>query len=201
MGLFDNLFEPSTKDEIFYALASEEIASGQIRPGLWAKALADCEYNETKAKAIYLKMCVKTLKEELIPSKQAQEFVNLGWKCMNSNPPDFARAMHYNQLGYELNHAEGAANIGMLYENGWGVEKNVVTAATCYQKAIGMSTYRSAQADFQLAGLYEKGRGVNRDLSMAKIHYTEALRIATTHKIYGDLAQPAREALERLPAL
>lgn len=69
MGLFDKIFGPSTTDEEYYALVSEEISSGQIRPGLWAKALANCEYDETKAKAIYLKMRVKTLKEEL---KQAE---------------------------------------------------------------------------------------------------------------------------------
>lgn len=69
MGLFDNIFGPGTSDEKYYALVSEEIASGQIRPGLWAIALANCEYNETKAKAIYLKMRVKTLKEELIQTE------------------------------------------------------------------------------------------------------------------------------------
>lgn len=65
MGLFDKIFGPGTSDEKYYAIVSEEIASGQIRPGLWAIALANCEYDETKAKAIYLKMRVKIFKEEL----------------------------------------------------------------------------------------------------------------------------------------
>ena len=71
MSLFDKLFGPSTTDESYYALVSDEIASGKIRPGLWAIALADCEYDETKAKAIYLKMRVKTLKEELKQSENS----------------------------------------------------------------------------------------------------------------------------------
>lgn len=136
------------------------------------------------------------------PSNQAREFVNLGWKNMTSSPPDYALAMRNNRSGYELNHPEGAANIGMLYENGWGVEKDAATAASWYQDAIAMDSFRSAQADYQLAGLYERGLGVNRDLSLAIGHYSVALGISTGagHSFYVDerSANLAREALNRL---
>jgi cbb3-type cytochrome oxidase subunit 3 len=137
-----------------------------------------------------------------VPSNQAIEFVNLGWKNMVAYSPDFALAMHYNQLGYESNHPEGAANIGLLYENGWGVKKNATTAATWYQKAIDLGSYSSAQANFQLAGLYEKGLGVNQDLNTAKKHYSMALNISTNsaHKFYLDekAAKLSRDAINRL---
>lgn len=136
------------------------------------------------------------------PSDQAKEFVNLGWGYIVSRPPNDALAMRYNKSGYELNHPEGAANIGLLYEFGFGVEKNASKAAAWYQKAIKMGSYRSAQADYQLAGLYAKGLGVDRDMSKAKTHYAEALRISTSseHGLYIDEGQAklARDALNQL---
>ena len=102
MGLFDKLFGPSTTDESYYALVSEEIASGQIRPGLWAIALADCGYDETKAKAIYLKLRVKTLKEEL---KQAE----------NSAFAELSQANKQGDVNRARELALPLANIGNAY--------------------------------------------------------------------------------------
>ncbi|MGH8546648.1 MAG: hypothetical protein ACREX3_24145 [Gammaproteobacteria bacterium] len=52
-------------DETYYAYAAEEIGSGQVRRGLWAKALADSGYDEQLARARYLKLRVKALKAEV----------------------------------------------------------------------------------------------------------------------------------------
>lgn len=47
---------PSEIEEAFYSLIAHELSSGQVRSGLWAKALADSEWNESRAKACYVKM-------------------------------------------------------------------------------------------------------------------------------------------------
>lgn len=56
-------------DEDHWATAMNEVESGQRRPGLWAKAFAESEGDETKAKVAYLKSRVQQLTEVA----QAQE--------------------------------------------------------------------------------------------------------------------------------
>lgn len=136
------------------------------------------------------------------PSNQAIIFVNSGWKNMVSTPPDYALAMRNNRSGYKLNHPEGAANIGLLYEKGWGVPVNYVEAAIWYKEAIAMGAFRSVQADYQLAGLYENGLGVKKDRTLAIGHYSVALKISTGsgHSLFINegSAKLARDALDRL---
>ena len=49
-------------EEQLYAQAAEEVASGQIRQGLWAKAIAETGGDEAAAKAQYLKLRVEIIK-------------------------------------------------------------------------------------------------------------------------------------------
>ena len=51
-------------EEQLYAQAAEEVASGQIRQGLWAKAIAETGGDEAAAKAQYLKLRVEIMKAE-----------------------------------------------------------------------------------------------------------------------------------------
>ena len=51
-------------EEKLYELAAEEITANNIRPGLWAKAIAESDGDEAKAKARYIKLCVETMKAE-----------------------------------------------------------------------------------------------------------------------------------------
>ena len=51
-------------EEQLYAHAAEEVASGQIRQGLWAKAIAEADGDETAAKGRYLKLRVEMMKAE-----------------------------------------------------------------------------------------------------------------------------------------
>lgn len=51
-------------EEHLYELAAEEIANNQIRPGLWAKAIAESDGDDAKAKARYIKLRVETMKAE-----------------------------------------------------------------------------------------------------------------------------------------
>ena len=51
-------------EDQLYAQAAEEVASGQIRQGLWAKAIAETGGDEVAAKAHYLKLRVEIMKAE-----------------------------------------------------------------------------------------------------------------------------------------
>ena len=51
-------------EEQLYAHAAEEVSSGQIRQGLWAKAIAETGGDDAAAKARYLKLRVEIMKAE-----------------------------------------------------------------------------------------------------------------------------------------
>ncbi|MDC6459922.1 hypothetical protein PQY66_06235 [Luminiphilus sp.] len=51
-------------EEKLYELAAEEITANNIRPGLWAKAIAESDGDDAKAKARYIKLRVETMKAE-----------------------------------------------------------------------------------------------------------------------------------------
>lgn len=88
------------------------------------------------------------------PSKFAQEKVSDGWRYMDprSQKKDYAKAYEYNYEGYKLGHCEGASNIGMLYEYGWGVPLNLSEAARWYTKAQA-HPFHSAQAELGILRL------------------------------------------------
>jgi len=68
MGLFSStkatLAAQKLAEEHLYELAAEEIAANNIRPGLYAKALAETDGNEDAARARYIKLRVETMKAE-----------------------------------------------------------------------------------------------------------------------------------------
>ena len=59
-------------EEEFWATAMTELETGQRRPGLWAKAFAGSEGDETKAKVAYLKTRVQQLAEAQATQLEAQ---------------------------------------------------------------------------------------------------------------------------------
>ena len=69
MSIFDDIKKLGIKfrlnEEILYAEALREMESGARRDGLWAKSLSDSEFNESKAKALYIKLRVQSLRDEI----------------------------------------------------------------------------------------------------------------------------------------
>lgn len=61
--------------------------------------------------------------------------------------------------------------IGLRYENGTGVEKNLKQAANWYRRAAEQG---NTKAQFNLASLYEHGQGVKRNPQLAIKWYKEA---------------------------
>lgn len=56
---------PSKIDEAAYELIAFELSQNQVKQGLWTKALADSEWNDSKAKTYYVKMRHEQLIEEI----------------------------------------------------------------------------------------------------------------------------------------
>jgi hypothetical protein len=52
---------PNEAEEFLYEVAAQELQEGEERPGLMAKAFAEVEGDESKARALYLKMRVVQL--------------------------------------------------------------------------------------------------------------------------------------------
>ena len=53
------------QEEILYEAALKEFQSGKIRPGLMAKAMAQCDGDEKKAKSIYLSLLKDAIQDEM----------------------------------------------------------------------------------------------------------------------------------------
>jgi len=91
------------------------------------------------------------------PSEQLRGLVTEAWSHMNPARPehenDYDLAFDLNAKAYQLGHPEGASNIGLLYEKGWGVVKDFDSAEQWYLRAIA-GTYHSAQAELGLARIY-----------------------------------------------
>jgi hypothetical protein len=70
-----NQSEKSAKrliEEQIYAQVADELSRGQKRDGLWAKALADNDAEETKAKACYIRYRVQSIIDERVILKEVQ---------------------------------------------------------------------------------------------------------------------------------
>lgn len=57
--LFDR---SSPSDEPYFEIVAGEIASGQVRTGLWTQCMTDAHFDEGRAKSSYVKQRVKELK-------------------------------------------------------------------------------------------------------------------------------------------
>ena len=51
-------------DEPFYDVVATEIQQGHLKPGLWTKAFADANGDQTKARVIYIRQRVVQLQNE-----------------------------------------------------------------------------------------------------------------------------------------
>ena len=57
---------PSPTDEILYEFVATELSNSILKQGLWTKSLSDCDWDEKKAKALYVKMRILQLRKSLI---------------------------------------------------------------------------------------------------------------------------------------
>jgi hypothetical protein len=89
MDIFSFLREhgspPSPTDEILYEFVATELSRSVVKQGLWTKALSDAEWDEPKAKSLYVKMRIAQLRRELL-AEIAQR------QALLSDPANEARA-------------------------------------------------------------------------------------------------------------
>jgi hypothetical protein len=64
-GSYDETVERFVEENL-YAQVADELLQGKQLDSLWAKALADCDGNEEKSRAFYIKYRVQSLKDEAI---------------------------------------------------------------------------------------------------------------------------------------
>lgn len=57
--------ETLNEEELLYEFVAIELEQGAMSKGLWAKALAETEFDDLRARALYMKMRVAILREEL----------------------------------------------------------------------------------------------------------------------------------------
>ncbi len=128
------------------------------------------------------------------PSATARQVVNEGWRLMDPNNSfhDYKKAYELNLNGYNLGHMEGASNIGMLYERGWGVDKNVFEAIGWYEKAL-MNHHHSAQTETALARIYLK---TNNYLKARE--YIEAAKKQLNESLWINYAEEYRDQITLL---
>jgi len=98
MDIFSFLREhgspPSSTDEILYEFVATELANSMVKQGLWTKALSDAEWDELKAKSLYVKMRVAQLKSELLAQVAQQQ-------ALFSDPANEARAFGLSEKDIE----------------------------------------------------------------------------------------------------
>lgn len=74
---------------------------------------------------------------------------------------DFPLAFKYLQAAVKQGRVASLNSLGLIYENGYGVEKNPEQAAACYREAAEKN---DARAQMNLGRMYEEGLGVKKDM-------------------------------------
>ena len=71
----------------------------------------------------------------------------------------------------ERGNADAQNNLGVMYERGWGIERNLPMAVEYYQKAANQG---NASAQNNLGVAYDRGLGVTKDTTRAAQWYARA---------------------------
>jgi len=58
-------YETSKQEELLYEFVATELETGSLSKGLWTKALAETEFDDARARALYIKMRFASLQAEL----------------------------------------------------------------------------------------------------------------------------------------
>ncbi|GAA8307301.1 hypothetical protein HpNP137_04880 [Helicobacter pylori] len=125
---------------------------------------------ESFKKAIFRALCLCcVLIGGLMAEPNPEELVDLG--MLSYDKQDFSKARKYFERACGLNNGRGCNNLGVLYRDGQGVEKNLTKAAQFYSKACELKDGRGCSA---LGMLYENDQGVEKNLTKAAQFYSKA---------------------------
>ncbi|WRG04459.1 sel1 repeat family protein [Helicobacter pylori] len=115
----------------------------------------------------------------LMAEPNPEELVDLGLKSMrlgnvSGKVEDFIRGRKYIEKACDLKYGGGCGNLGVLYQNGQGVEKDLTKAAYLYSKACELKESFGCGA---LAVLYINGQGVEKNLTKADQYISKACKL------------------------
>lgn len=99
----------------------------------------------------------------------AEAMVELGSIFYDKN--DFSKAFKWYTKAAELGNSDAMNNLGILYENGQGVEKSYHKAFEWYTKAADLGNDWALK---NTGDLYKNGQGVDKDFTKAIEWYTKA---------------------------
>lgn len=99
-------------------------------------------------------------------SRVAEEHYRKAFAYYTSKPPDYVNAALWYRRAAEMGHAPSQNDLGWLYQNGWGVGRDLGQAVHWYRQAAAQG---NAAGQLNLGWMYQKGWGVPRD-------YLEAAR-------------------------
>ncbi len=138
---------------------------------------------ENFKKAIFRALCCVLIGGwGLMAEPNPKELFDLG--MLSYDKQDFSKARKYFEKACGLKYGGGCATLGMLYDDGKGVEKNSIKAAYFYSKACDLNNGGGCK---NLGTLYYNGKGVEKNLTKADQYISKACKL-------GD--QEACEALK-----
>lgn len=108
----------------------------------------------------------------LMAEPNPEELVLLG--MLSYDKQDFSKARKYFERACGLNNGGGCSNLGVLYQNGQGVEKDLIKAAYFYSKACELKEGDGCGA---LGALYYNGDGVKQDSKKAVALFEKACKL------------------------
>lgn len=100
---------------------------------------------------------------------QAQSTFEEGYKAASNG--NYQKAFNIWQPLAKQDNALAQSNLGILYENGWGVQQSAEKAFFWYQKSADLG---QIDAQHNLATLYQQGNGVAQDLNKAGFWFEKA---------------------------
>ncbi|GAA9079949.1 hypothetical protein Taitung30_02100 [Helicobacter pylori] len=108
----------------------------------------------------------------LMAKLNPEELFNLG--MLSYDKQDFSKARKYFEKACDLNNGGGCSNLGVLYQNGQGVEKDLIKAAYLYSRACDLKDGMGCK---NLGALYYNGEVVEKDLTKASYFYSKACEL------------------------
>ncbi len=96
-------------------------------------------------KAIFrvLRLCCVLIGGGLMAKPSPEELFDLG--MLSYDKQDFSKARRYFEKACDLKESFGCGALGMLYEFGQGVEKNLTKAAYFYSKACKLGFQKTCE--------------------------------------------------------
>ena len=85
------------KDQDYFDIVAGELQDRQVKPGLWTRAIAESGQDDGRARAAYIKLRIRELKEEDEQQRKASEAASKNIEKLNK--PQKARRASSECLG------------------------------------------------------------------------------------------------------